>query len=61
MKREVISLIPRNEPFNATDLIEKVILKNGRVVSYTFLGYWLDIGRHEDYKRAQDYKKHTSL
>lgn len=54
MKKDVIDLIPVNRFFNATDLIEKLILENKRVISYPFLGYWLDIGRHEDYKKAQD-------
>lgn len=53
MKREVISFIPLHKHFNATDLIE-VLLKAGRKVSsYPLAGYWLDIGRHEDYLKAQ--------
>ncbi len=53
MKREVIKFIPPHMHFNATDLIE-VLLKSGRKVSsYPLAGYWLDIGRHEDYLKAQ--------
>lgn len=54
MKREVIHLIPQNEHFNATDLIEQLIQKGRQVITYPFLGYWLDIGRHEDYRKAQE-------
>ena len=28
--------------------------KKKKVVSFPFKGYWLDIGSHEDFKRAQD-------
>lgn len=53
MKREVISFITPHKHFDATDLIE-VLLKAGRKVSsYPLAGYWLDIGRHEDYLKAQ--------
>ncbi|ASG66282.1 alcohol dehydrogenase [Idiomarina piscisalsi] len=34
-------------------LLEKVIAKNNDVVMYPLREYWLDIGRIEDYKRAQ--------
>jgi len=53
LKKEVLKLIPRDTFFNATDLIEKAIANNLRVISYPFSGYWLDIGRFEDYERAQ--------
>lgn len=53
MKREVLDLIPKGEFFNATDLMEKLIEIGKKVISYPFMGYWLDIGKHEDYERAQ--------
>lgn len=53
MKRDILKFIPLHKHYNATDLIE-VLLKAGRkVTSYPLAGYWLDIGRHEDYIRAQ--------
>lgn len=52
MKKELISLIPVNTLFNATDLIEILISEKKKVISYPFKGYWLDIGRHEDLDRA---------
>jgi dTDP-glucose pyrophosphorylase len=58
MKKSVLSLIPKNSFFNATDLIDKLISKNKKVVSFSLDGYWLDIGKHDDYKKAQiDIKK----
>ena len=53
MKREVINLVPKHKHFNATDLMEILIAKGKKVVSYPLVGYWLDIGKHEDYNKAQ--------
>lgn len=53
LKREVLSYIPENTFFNATDLIEKLILDNKKVTSFPFSGYWLDVGKHEDFEKAQ--------
>ena len=46
--------IPEGVFFDMTDLI-KVLLDEGRTVaSFPIIEYWLDIGRPEDYQRAQD-------
>jgi dTDP-glucose pyrophosphorylase len=54
MKKEVLEHIPKNTFFNATDLLEKLISINKKVISYPLRGYWLDIGQHEDYNKAQE-------
>jgi NDP-sugar pyrophosphorylase family protein len=48
----VRSLIPDGEPFDVPDLVLKLIEDGQPVGSYLYEGYWLDIGRHEDYERA---------
>ena len=53
MKKELINKVPKNETFNATDLMEKLIQVGKKVVAYPLVGYWLDIGKHEDYEKAQ--------
>ena len=53
LKKSVLSLIPKNSFYNATDLIEKLLSNNKKVVSFSLEGYWLDIGKHDDYKKAQ--------
>jgi dTDP-glucose pyrophosphorylase len=53
IKRELINVIPINEYYNATDLITKLLYLNKKIISYPILGYWLDIGRHEDFEKAQ--------
>ena len=61
MKRDVLFSIPKNTFFNATDLITNELSKNKKVISYSFSGYWLDIGKPEDYKRAQTDIKHINF
>lgn len=54
MKKSVLKHIPKEIFFNATDLIDKLITEKLKVVSYPLVGYWLDIGKHEDFKKAQE-------
>jgi NDP-sugar pyrophosphorylase family protein len=53
VKRSVLDLIPNDTHFNATDLMDKLISEQKKVFSYPMIGYWLDIGNPEDYKKAQ--------
>ena len=48
----VHDLIPINQYINMTDLIQKLIEIGSTVVSYPICEYWLDIGQHDDYKKA---------
>jgi dTDP-glucose pyrophosphorylase len=61
IKKEALALIPKNAFFNATDLIDLLLSMNKKVIYYPLLGYWLDIGKHEDYLKAQDDIKHIQL
>jgi NDP-sugar pyrophosphorylase family protein len=61
MKKDVLSLIPKNVTYNATDLMEKLIALGREVVSFPHNGYWLDIGRLEDYNKAQEDVKHVTF
>ena len=53
MKRDVLKYIPKEKFYNATDLMEDLIINNLKLISYPFSGYWLDVGKHEDFKKAQ--------
>lgn len=53
IRRHLLKYIPINEFYNATDLITKLINLKMKVYSYPFTEYWLDIGNHDDYKKAQ--------
>lgn len=58
VKKEFLNRIPRNKFFNATDLIESLISDKQKVTYYSVLDYWLDIGKMDDYKKAQEDIKH---
>ncbi len=58
IKRELLLLIPVNQYFDATDFIHMVIERGGKVVCFPLMGYWIDIGKPEDYKKAQEFAKH---
>ena len=53
MKRKILDFIPKNTFYNTTDLMEKLIQNNSKIISFPFTGYWLDIGKHEDFEKAQ--------
>jgi len=61
MKREMLHFIPKNKFYNATDLMEVLIAKNHKVISIPFSGYWLDVGKHEDFDKAQNEIKYVSF
>lgn len=61
LKKELIDLIPENTFFNATDLIQTLIDKKKKIIAFPILGYWLDIGRMNDYLKAQEDIKHLQL
>ncbi len=53
MRKVVLKHIPPNSFFNTTDLVDSLLKKDYKVISYPFSGYWLDIGKHEDFEKAQ--------
>ncbi len=53
VKRSIFNFLPKGEFYNATDLIDELIKNNRKVYSYPLMGYWLDIGSHNDFERAQ--------
>ena len=61
MKKNVVELIPKNQFFNATDLMEKIIELGKKVGYYPILGYWLDIGKMDDFMKAQEDIKHIRI
>lgn len=58
MKPEIFKLIPDAEYYGMDSLIKKMLSLNLPIFKYEVNEYWLDIGRIEDYEKAQDaYKK----
>jgi dTDP-glucose pyrophosphorylase len=62
MKTKLKSLLHKGDFYNATDLMNTLIEKDfKKLTHFPLLGYWLDIGRHQDYLRAQEDVKHILL
>ena len=54
LSRQVVDLIPRNTSFGFDQLILRMLAENQKVHIETHAGYWLDIGRPDDYQQAID-------
>ena len=51
---EALEHIPRNEFYDMPTLFEKIISENQNAISFPLQEYWLDIGRIEEYKKANE-------
>lgn len=58
IKRELLENMPKNTFYNATDLLNDAVAAGKTVIRYPITGYWLDIGSHEEYKKANELVKH---
>jgi dTDP-glucose pyrophosphorylase len=62
IKRQIINHIPKNKFYNATDLMQFIINSpNYKLMHFPIRGYWLDIGKHEDFEKAQIDIKHINF
>ena len=61
LHKDLIGRIPANVSYNATDLMQQLINDSEKLVHYPILQYWLDIGKYEDYIRAQQDYKHINF
>ena len=52
MSKKVLDLIPERKHFDLPDLVKEMIRRMIPIRCYHFEGYWLDIGRPEDYQLA---------
>ena len=52
MEPRILDFIEPDEPLDLPDLVLKLLKAGEQVGSYRFEGFWLDIGRHEDYEEA---------
>lgn len=50
----VLELIPEGQYLDFPDLVLRMLSEKRKVAVYKFDGLWLDIGRPDDYARAQD-------
>jgi NDP-mannose synthase len=54
VSRTVLKYIPENEYYGFDNLMLKLIESDEKVKINAYSGYWLDIGRPEDYQKATD-------
>ena len=58
LSTSILDKIPHNTHYNITDLLEELVISGQRVIHNPIVGYWIDIGQHQDYKNAQEIVKH---
>lgn len=61
IKISALSFIPKDEHFDATDLIDKLVSEKKSVIRYPLNGTWIDIGTMSEYQKAQDMARHTMI
>lgn len=59
--RQMLDIIPQDTYYDATDFIEEVIERGGKVRQYVIDGTWIDIGSPDDYRAAQELMKRRSV
>jgi dTDP-glucose pyrophosphorylase len=58
IKTKLLEKIPPEQFFQATDFMEMLIAEKRKVIRFPITGFWVDIGKQEDYKKAQEIIKH---
>jgi len=51
---EILEYIPQNKFYDMPTLFEKLISEDKNIISFPLREYWLDIGRIEEYKKANE-------
>jgi len=54
LESEVLKLIPNDNYYDMPTLFEKMIEKKMKSISFPIREYWMDIGRLEEFKKAND-------
>jgi dTDP-glucose pyrophosphorylase len=58
LEPSVRGLIPADQRFDMTQLLQRLLQDGRRVVSFPVLEYWIDIGQPPDYAQAQELVRH---
>jgi len=61
IKRKLFDQIPVNRFFNATDFMQSLLDNGHKVINFPILGYWIDIGKPEDYRKTQEFYKYLKF
>lgn len=60
LNKNLVKKIPKNEFYDITDLMEKLVKEGGSLIHNPIIGFWIDIGSPSDYKQAQEFVKHLN-
>jgi NDP-sugar pyrophosphorylase family protein len=52
--RRLLERIPQNTPYGLDDLVLDMLRTHAPINAYSYRGYWLDLGRPDDYDRANE-------
>lgn len=52
VSRRVLPLIPARGRFDFPDLVQRMLSRGMKIYCHPYEGYWMDIGRPEDYEQA---------
>ena len=58
IKKELIKSITQNGYLDVTDFIGMMIKLGKKVIRYPIVGYWVDIGKPEDYQKVKEIAQH---
>jgi NDP-sugar pyrophosphorylase family protein len=61
LEPRALELIPQDRPFDIPDLVLSLLDAGEPVGAYRYDGFWLDLGRHEDYEAAVSWEKDRHL
>lgn len=61
INKNCCSFIPHHKRYDATDMIADLMTAGKKVISEPILSYWLDIGKMEDFNKAQTDIKHLNF
>ena len=59
-KSELISKIPKDTFYDITDFMTDLVRDGFKLMHHPIRGYWIDIGKPTDYKKAEDLIKHIN-
>lgn len=58
-KSKLVKLMDEKSRMDATDFIKLLIDSGYKVEKYPIIGYWIDIGKPDDFVKANEFAKHT--
>jgi len=60
-KKELVSKIPKKSYFDITDLMDVLMEEGMEILHSPIGGYWIDIGKPVDYKKAKEFIKRNKV